>query len=73
MKRIAPGYYRQIRKLGGHEWELEIVKVEGQEYWYWDASCEERGRYNVGGDDWYPRKRDALEALLSAIDDKLFF
>lgn len=54
IRRVAAGYY-----LGTfHEQPFEIVKVEGSRDWYWrllDGSA--------GGEDWYPTKRAALEAV----------
>ena len=71
MKRIAPGYYRENRTIDGKVWEVELVKVEGQPYWYWDAGCDEDGIYNRGGDDWYSTKTRAAESLEEAIKEGL--
>lgn len=51
MKRIAPGYYTDGR--------FEVIYAEAPaSWWYWKDT-----QSGAGGDDVFPTKREALEAL----------
>jgi len=66
MKRIANGYYSETRNIGGHEWTVELVRIEGRREWYWHAESRELHKER-GGEAWYPTKAEAQTQLNEAI------
>jgi len=68
LKRVAPGYYVGKTTLLYDDKEIpvevSISSVEGERKWYFIIEDKSINRYsNIGGDDWYNTKAEAVMAL----------